>query len=170
MELGLSDHSWSDSGATNISEGAGSRSESHEAAMGCRNPDVAMDKASSSALEMGGDSEVSAMVLESSGESEVVTGGVMADDLGMQLEGCGDETRPLECTTHTWVPGRNCGNYDTHFKTPIAQALVTNIYLNLCRLPAHLCKSMHRCLLPNARVPKRNFADLLAADLQSQTC
>jgi len=72
------------------------------------------------------------------------------------------------CGGGGWQPGVNCGVYLSHRDhLPViqAQVLITNVYLNLKRLPPAVAKALWLSLNPGVVCIKRNFADRLASKL-----
>ena len=85
-------------------------------------------------------------------------------DLGCESD---DETGPA-LALGGWHPGKDCGiSFLSERDAPLpssAQVIVTNLYINLRRLPKNVCQMILAVLAPRALVV-RNFADRAAAAL-----
>ena len=73
---------------------------------------------------------------------------------------------PAVCGGGGWRPGADCGVHLSARDAPPqiqAQVLITNVYLNLKRLPAAIAKAIWSHLTPGGDAILRNFADRLAS-------
>ena len=84
----------------------------------------------------------------------------------MVLDDCSDSEVPAEVLFEGgWMPGKNCGKFDSVFDAPLARVLTTNLFINLRRLPTAHCKNMLHHLQSGQEPVRRNFPDRAASAL-----
>ena len=101
------------------------------------------------------------MQLES---SSAEGGGSPCDRDGMDLDSASDrEEKAAVMPASGWRPGKDCGSFGG---APLVQVILTNLYLNACRLGSRRGKALLDRLLPAGEPPpKRNFADRIVAQM-----
>ena len=116
------------------------------------------DNGSSDTESCGHDAE-QGMVVESSSEKDGSS--VRSEPAGGMDLDQGSDTN-MESAVESvsgWRPGRDCGRFDS-FDEPLVKVILTNLFLNVSRLPSALTKTLLEALLPKgARSPIRNFPD-----------